>query len=128
MVWEAVLEEVPFPVTTLPIPKKVIVPSVVVRVVEPLVTVETTTEVLIADEDTLLVTVCVEEYEMYDPVGVASSEVPVKTMTLEELEELESWAFVAMAKRPSGIRCEKSMIAVLILCLDGQHPTASSPE
>jgi hypothetical protein len=62
---------------TLPIPNIVIVPNVVVRVEDPLVIVETTTDVLIAEEVVVVGTVTVEAYERYEPVGVVSV-APVK--------------------------------------------------
>jgi hypothetical protein len=68
-------------VITVPIPKIVIVPRVVVRVDPPLVIVETTTEVLIAEEEVVVGTVIVEAYERYDPVGVVSV-APVRVMIL----------------------------------------------
>jgi len=57
------------------------VPRVVVRVFVPLITVETTTDVLIAEEDVVVGTVEVEEYVRYGPVGV-DSVAPVKVRTL----------------------------------------------
>jgi hypothetical protein len=96
------------PVITLPIPNIVIVPRVVVRVVDPLIIVETTTDVLIAEDVVVVGTVIVEAYERYDPVGVVSV-APVRVKRLGE----ESCAFVAMAKRQPNMRIlEENMIAV----------------
>ena len=50
MVWLEVPVPVALPVITDPIPNIVIVPKVVVRVVDPLVIVETTIDVLMAEE------------------------------------------------------------------------------
>jgi hypothetical protein len=57
--------EVPvvFPAITVPTPKIVIVPNVVVRVFVPLTIVETTTDVLIAEEEVVVGAVIFEEYE-----------------------------------------------------------------
>lgn len=102
-------EPVALPVITLPIPNIVIVPRVVVRVVDPLVIVETTTDVLIAEDVVVVGTVIVDSYERYDPVGVVSV-APVKIITLWE----ESCAFAAMAKRqPTARRFEENMVVVL---------------
>ncbi len=70
----------------VPIPKSVVDPNVVVRVVDPLVTVETMADVVMADGEGL---VMVEVYEMYEPVGIVASEVPVKTRT-SPLLDMES--------------------------------------
>lgn len=92
--WESEVVEVDVPdavpllavIILVPTPNSVIDPSVVVRIVDPLVTVETMADVVMADVEGL---VTVEEYEMYDPVGRVTSEVPVKTRT-SSLLELES--------------------------------------
>lgn len=73
----------------VPTPNIVVDPRVVVLVVEPVVTVERRREVVIADSE---LRVMVEAYEIYDPVGVAPSETPVKTeipLVEPELPELE---------------------------------------
>jgi hypothetical protein len=49
--------------------------------VDPLVIVETTTDVLIAEEVVVVGTVRVEAYDRYDPVGVVSI-APVRVITL----------------------------------------------
>ena len=67
------------PVMVVSVPKIVIVPKVVVRVKDPLVIVETTTEVLMAEE-VPVDTVIVEAYERYVPVGVVAV-APVKIIT-----------------------------------------------
>jgi hypothetical protein len=86
------------------------VPKVSVRVDDPLVIVETTTDVLMAEELVVVGTVIVEAYERYDPVGVVSDAPDRVTI----LWELESCAFASMAKRqPSMNKFEGSMIAVL---------------
>ena len=94
--------EVPvvLPAITLPTPKIVIVPNVVVRVFVPLTIVETTTDVLIAEEEVVVGTVMVEEYERYEPLGVVPI-APVRMTTL-----WVSCAFAAMAKRPMVRRFE----------------------
>jgi hypothetical protein len=67
------------PTISPPIPKIVIVPSVVVRVEDPLTIVETIAEVLIAEDEVVVGTVIVDAYERYDPVGVISV-APVRTV------------------------------------------------
>jgi hypothetical protein len=68
-------------------------PIVVVIIEEPLVTVEMIVDVVMAEEEVVVGTVIVDVYDMYFPVGVACSLVPVTIVkpVLEELErELES--------------------------------------
>lgn len=109
VVWVEAPDRVALLAITFPIPNIVIVPRVVVRVVDPLVIVETITDVLIAEEVVIVGTVRVEAYDRYDPVGVVSV-APVRIITLS----LESCAFAATAKRqPSARRLEQNMIAVL---------------
>ena len=90
---------VAFPAMIDPIPNIVVDPRVVVRVVDPLVTVDTIAEVVIADGE--VGTVIVVEYEMYGPVGVANSVLlPVNIVWLAELKlELSNCAFAVMARR-----------------------------
>jgi len=94
--------EVPvaLPVIVVSMPNIVMVPRVVVRVFVPLTTVETTTDVLIAEDDVVVGTVTVEAYERYGPVGV-DSVAPVRVTTL-----WVSCAFAATAKRPTARRFE----------------------
>jgi hypothetical protein len=94
----------------------VVEPRVVVRLEEPLVTVERSADVVITED---VVRVLVEEYETYDPVGV-TSDVPERIMTsLLELEE--DFALATIAKMPYGRRREYNIL-MLISCRPRSHP------
>lgn len=79
--WRRIWEEVEVVVLDvslepmLVVPKIVVDPRVVVRVVDPLVIVEMISEVVIGEDEA---TVMVELYEMYGPVGIVASDVPLK--------------------------------------------------
>lgn len=85
------------PIIDVPTSNKVVEPNVVVRVVDPVLIVETMAEVVNA---TVEGSVTVVVYERYDPVGVASAvrlvEEPDKRITPSL--ELESWQLPTTAK------------------------------